>query len=557
MFIPREYQLTAHASTVGYLQNAGGVPIVAMPTGTGKSINIAMLAIEALNMGMGRVVMGTHVKELVQQNAARLRAAWPEAPMSIFSAGLGVKDLSGAIVYGGIASIRSAVEKLGKVSLFIIDECHLLSPNADAMYRQVLAALWQINPAMRVVGYTGTPYRMGQGLLTNPKDDIAPIFTDFAVNMTTMEWFNWFISQAYLSNLVSMATHTVLDVSGVSTSGGEFKQSELTAKLNGQDKEHLAALKEAISRGADRRKWLVFTAGVERADWVADMLNTMGVPSASVTSFTTDRDEKIEDFRNGRKYRAMVGNNIFTTGFDDPEIDLIVMLRPTKSTPLWVQMLGRGTRPLYAPGYDMLSLEGRYRSMQAGGKRNCLVLDFAKNTPSLGPVNDPRVPDLKGSGGGDIPLKVCPACGAYNFIAARQCAYCNAPFDMQGQRLTAEAYAGEIVRTVEPKMDWFKVNTVIYSVHRKQGGKPCVHVSYECGLRSFNEYLFPEHGTYQAKKARDWWRTRLIDPNNLALGTPPTADEFVKYKHLLRWPKKIEVHMNHEPYPEVTHYEYE
>jgi len=69
----------------------------------------------------------------------------------------------------------------------------------------------------------------------------------------------------------------------------------------------------------------------------------------------------------------MVNVGVLTTGFDFPEIDLIIMLRPTNSPVLWVQMLGRGTRP-------------------ADGKENCMVLDFAGNTPRLGPINDPMIP---------------------------------------------------------------------------------------------------------------------------------------------------------------------
>lgn len=558
MFItPREYQIRAHDTMLSYLDAAGGNPIIAMPTGTGKSVNIAMAAYQFIMHGKPRTLILTHVKELIRQNSERLLSAWPDAPISIFSAGLRRKELGEPILFAGIASIANVIDdtKLW-VDQLLIDECHLISPHGDTVYRTVINKLLEINPKMRIIGYTATPYRMGQGLLTDYVGDNRPLFTDLAVNMTGMDWFNWFISQAYLSNLVTKATRVVLDTSGVGTNNGDFRQGELIEKLSLQDKEHERACIELASAGQDRRKWLVFTAGIERAEWVANRLTYMGIPSTFVHSKTDpkDRDNRIAEYRAG-EWRCMCGNNIFTTGFDDPEIDLIGMLRPTKSTPMWVQMLGRGTRPLYAPGYDVSNVHGRFMAMQAGGKRNCLVLDFAKNTPTLGPVNDPRLPG-QSFGGGDLPVKICEHCGTYNFLGARVCFECGEPFP-PSSKLTAEAYAGEIISTEQAVAEWFKVNTVIYRVHQKGGSRPCVRVTYDCGFRQFDEWLFIEDPKGLGTMARKWWITRLKDPNDIAMGPPPTAQLFVEHQYKLKRPIKVEVYVNHKPYPEVLHYEYE
>lgn len=70
---------------------------------------------------------------------------------------------------------------------------------------------------------------------------------------------------------------------------------------------------------------------------------------------------------------VVVNNNVLTTGFDDPEIDLIAVLRHTASSPLWVQMLGRGTRPVYAPGFDLNTTGGRLAAIEVGQNKTVLL----------------------------------------------------------------------------------------------------------------------------------------------------------------------------------------
>src|SRR3546814_6440418 len=87
-------------------------------------------------------------------------------------------------------------------------------------------------------------------------------------------------------------------------------------------------------------------------------------------------------------FQMMVNNGILTTGFDFPGLDYISMMKATRRSSLWVQMLGRGTRPLYFPEFDLSDREGRLAAIAASQKQNCLVGDFAKNTESLGTIHD-------------------------------------------------------------------------------------------------------------------------------------------------------------------------
>src|SRR5690606_36427951 len=130
-------------------------------------------------------------------------------------------------------------------------------------------------------------------------------------------------------------------------------------------------------------------SGIEHAEHIAEFLTRFGIDCAAVHSKQSAEynDKAILAFKEG-SLRAIVNYGKLTTGFNHPGIDAIAMFRPTMSVPLWVQMLGRGTRP-------------------ADGKKDCLVLDYARNTPRLGPINDPVIPRRKGEGGGDPPVKVC------------------------------------------------------------------------------------------------------------------------------------------------------
>lgn len=553
----RDYQYQAVESVYSYFGNHTGNPVVAMPTGTGKSVVIALLTHTALTQWPNqRFMFLTHVQELIEQNAKALLRAWDQAPVGIFSAGLGKKETGYPITFGGTASVHHDPGAFGHIDILGIDECHLLSTGGDTMLQSIIKVLREKNPYLKVIGFSATPYRMGQGLITAQPRDGQRVFTDFAIDMTTMQWFNWFVEQGYLSKLVTMPTEAELDVSDVGMSGGDFNGGDLQRKLDGQDKEHFNACRELVTRGFNRRAWLVFTAGIERAEWVADTLTMMGVRTTFVHSKLekAERVERIRAYRAG-EFQCMVGNNIFTTGFDYPDVDLIGMLRPTRSTGLWVQMLGRGTRPVYAPGADLSTVEGRLWAIQMSTKAHgCLVLDFAGNAKELGPVNDPVLPHKKGAGTGDIPLKICPTCGVYQHLSARVCDNCLTPFPA-GSLLTKSAFSGDIMRTVDPVFEWFNVSAVIYRVHQKGNGRPMVRVSYHCGFRSFDDWVCIEHDRLLGKRARDWWRTR-VHSDYVAYGAPPTAVEFVKWKHLLKSPLRIKVQTNKQ-YPEVISYEYE
>lgn len=522
IFDARDYQLEAVKAFLAYFEENTGNPVIAMPTGTGKSIVLAMMLQAVFEFPEQRVMVLTHVKELIQQNYEKLMALWPRAPAGIYSAGLGRRDTHRKITFAGIASVAKRAAEFGKIDLVFIDEAHLVSPTQETMYIQFLTSLWQANQNIKIVGLTATPWRLGQGHITTDG-----IFTDVCFDITTMDAFNRLIAEGYLAKLIPRRTREALDVNGVHLRGGEFIAAELQLAVD-KDEVTQRAIDEALDLAADRNHWLVFASGVEHAIHITEALKDRGVPSVAIHSNLSgkDRDQALIDFKSG-KYRVAVNNNILTTGFDFPAIDCIIVLRPTASTVLWVQMLGRGTRP-----------------SPATGKADCLVLDFAGNTKRLGPINDPVIPRKKGEKGGVAPVKLCPACDTYNHASVRFCDKCGAEFTFE-VKIKSTADDTPLVRGEMPQVAVFRVDHVTYSKHQKLGKPDAIKVAYFCGLRKFNEYVCLEHIGYASRRARLWWAKRTPAP------PPHQTDKALEQVLNLPAPTHLRVWINKE-YPEIT-----
>jgi len=541
MLIARSYQTECVRCIWDYFEKDDGNPICVLPTGTGKSVCIAMF-LESVyrQFPSQKVLVLTHVKELIQQNFLKLLELWPGAPAGIYSSGLGRKDILQKIIFAGIASIIKVAHLLGRVDLIIVDECHLIGPNDKTMYQKFFAILKLVNPWLKIIGFTATDYRLGQGKLT---DGDNALFTGTCFNIATVEAFNRLIAEGYLSPLVPKPTKTLLDVEGLHLRGGDFIESEQQQAF---DKEHItrAAIIEALEYKDTRLSWLVFSTGVEHSENIADMLNEYGIKAVAAHSKMPDkqRDAAIRDFKAG-KYQAIVNNNILTTGFDHPPIDLILCLRATQSAVLWVQMLGRGTRP-YDPENPGKGICPRTFWKF---KENCMVLDYARNTKRLGPINDPVIPRPKGKGGGDAPVKECPQCECYMHASVRWCtgikndgSKCNYEFKFE-VKFKGVASSDELIKGEMPVVEVFKVDHINYNRHSKAGRPDSMKVSYYCGYRCFTEYVCVEHGGGPGGKAKEWIRKRAPEGSS---NLPTTVTELLEIAGDLKAATHIRIWVN-------------
>lgn len=536
---PHWYQTAAVSATFEYFNTGKRNPLIGLPTGTGKSVCLAMMVHQILTQWpTQRVLMLTHVSTLISQNCARLLEYWPCAPVGIYSAGLKQRDIAQPIVFAGIQSIYKKIALFGWRDVLFVDEAHLIGVAENAMYLRAIDDLRKINPNMVVIGLTATLYRMGLGDLTN-----GSIFDGISYDMTDMQGFNRLVAEGFLAPLYAKPTVNEYDVRKVGLVGGEFNKKQLEGATDVREPT-LRILEELVHFGQDRHKWIVFANGVNHAEHISEYLNQyFKIPTVAIHSKISNevRKERLQMYENDTM-RCVVNNNVLTVGYDHKPIDYIGMLRHTMSTGLHVQMAGRGTR---------VSPET--------GKTDCLYMDFAGNVRRLGPINDPVRPKLKGKSTGDAPVRICDACGVYNHASARVCFACGHEFALR-EKLYASARTDEVLRTDEPIIETFGVTRVLYARHvsKKEGAAPCIRVTYICGIRPFTEYILLDAPGGIGHESRDWWRLRMkIEPPTPKTCAPyaSATDAALTCTSQFRMPKNIRVHTN-RPYPKIQSVEF-
>lgn len=510
MIALRPYQRAAIDGLYAYFSEHDGNPLIVLPTGAGKSLTMAAFIKEAIEAYPStRILLLTHVKELIEQDAKAIINYWYEAPIGIWSAGVGQK-VKDQITVAGIQSIHTLPTKFAGTDIVIIDEAHLVSKKADTMYGRFMAALRKHNPKMKVVGLTATHYRMDSGLLT---DGETRIFTDIAYEADVGD----LIKAGWLCPLVAKNGATKADLSKVHTRGGEFVPSELQHAM---DKAELieGALDEVATYATDRNHILGFCAGVEHAQHCAERCRARGWTAAYVSGDMTsyERDRIIGDFKAGR-VRFLFNAMLLTTGFDAPHIDCILMLRPTKSTGLYVQIMGRGLR-------------------KHPSKENTLVLDFAGNVERHGPIDQIKVKKKreKGEGVSVAPVKECPSCHELLMTMVMKCPQCGHEFPASAPHGTEASEAVLVAALQEPKV--YTVDSVEYEYHDKMGKAPSMKVTYWCGPSGFTEWVpIEDTRSYVKKHAIYWFYARGITcpakvADALAMGTSIPAPDTITVK---------------------------
>lgn len=398
----REYQTRSLTMLYEWMERNSGNPCVSLPTGSGKSVVIAELCRQAVTeWPETKILMLTRSKELIEQNYAKLRTIWPNAPVGIYSASVGRKELGEPITIAGPLSIIKRLDQIGHIDLLICDECHDISHKDEGSYRKIISKLLEINQNLRVIGYTASPFRMGHGYITD-----KPAIFDSLIEPVSIEEL---IFKGFLSPLRSKLPKFQIGTDGVKKRGGEYIESELQKVVDTKDNNE-RMVNEVIEKALNRKCWMVFCTGVAHAQHIADLLNEKGIAAIAVTGDMpkTEREKAIEDFKSG-KIKAVTNVNCLSTGFDHGEIDLLVMARPTCSPGIYLQQGGRGLRI-------------------ADGKTDCMVLDFAGVVEQHGPITAVRPPPKKGDKVGEAPVKICENCQEICHLSVRVCPACGAEF---------------------------------------------------------------------------------------------------------------------------------
>ena len=355
----------------------------------------------------------------------------------------------------------------------LVHNCHMVNHKDEGGYRQLLNELTAINPSLRVVGLTATPYRLGHGLITD-----KPALFDALIEPVSIEEL---IFKGYLATLRSKQTGLKLDTSGVHKRGGDFIESELQAAVDTDDNNE-AMIDEVIKRAEGRKSWMFFATGVRHAEHLRDILLSRGISAVAVTGNMAkkEREQAIADFKSG-KITAITQVGCLNVGFDHPDIDLLVMARPTMSPGLYLQMAGRGMRP-------------------KSHTDHCLVLDFAGVVETHGPITNVQPPKKGRDGNGEAPVKVCDNCGELCAIAVSICPACGHPFP-EPERKKLELRDDDIMGLEGKDLE---VSSWNWRRHvSRASGKEMLSCTYYGSLsdKPITEYLPVLHDGYAGQKA--------------------------------------------------------
>ncbi len=459
--------------------------LVSVPTGGGKSLIQAFLIKAAHKKNPDSVfICLCHVKELIEQNYNELKTIWPDAPAGIVCAGLGKFQTYRKIIFTTIQTFYGRVDQFRdkNVRFVLIDEAHLIPQSDSSRYRSVLQKLNRDNENLRTLGLTATPYRLDNGVLYGKEKSY---FSDLVYEVDVLN----LIKNGYLAPVTSTRGKSEINTAGVKIVAGDFNKKEIEDRALEVTAQAIA---EMIRLARNRKKWLIFACGIKHAELITEILQSQGIAGAILTGKTNkhERAQMIRDYKNDN-LKVLVNVNVLTTGFNVANIDMISMMRPTQSTSLYVQMIGRGMRT-------------------APNKENCLVLDFSGNIARHGPVDNPVIaePKTKKERDGER-IKKEPVDKWRDQIRAKI-------------SLNPQVSDAAILSTEIDDRAWLRVKSTKMNVHRKPGRPNSVCVRYT----TFDGIIIREWASPENPKAARFY-TQFCRTLGLTAPYPATAAEFV------------------------------
>ncbi|HCG6557621.1 TPA: DEAD/DEAH box helicase [Vibrio parahaemolyticus] len=390
MYTLRPYQADSVKAVIHYFRKHSTPAVIVLPTGAGKSLVIAELA----RLAKGRVLVLAHVKELVEQNHAKYEGYGLKG--AIFSAGLGRKETDQQVVF---ASVQSVVRNLdsfkNQFSLLVIDECHRVPDDKNSSYQKVITHLRELNPGIKVLGLTATPYRLGMGWIYqyHTRGQVRTEESRFFLDCIFELPIRYLLDENFLTPARMMDAPVLsYDFSQLKPANtGRYKEAEMDMVIDKAKRATPQIVEQIIQYARERKGVMIFAATVRHAQEIHGLLPEGETAIVIGDTPTPERDAIIQAFKN-REIKYLVNVSVLTTGFDAPHVDLIAILRPTESVSLYQQIVGRGLR-------------------LSEGKNECLVLDYAGNSYDL---YQPEVGDPKPDSTSEIITIPCPACGFNN-----------------------------------------------------------------------------------------------------------------------------------------------
>ena len=394
----RPYQQEAVDATLKHFRKSDDSAVIVLPTGAGKSLVIAELA----RLARRKILVLTHVKELVEQNHAKYQSYGLTA--GIFSVGLKRKENRCQVTFASVQSVSANLDQFrDEYSLIIIDECHRVSGEESSQYQTIIELLRQQNDSLKVLGLTATPYRLAMGWIyryhyrgfvrgrSGDSDEQNKPFAHCIYELP----LSYMINRGYLTRpeLVDAAV-AQYDFSALSQNRfGEYAEKDVNQLLSKHQRVTRAIVEQVMELAVKRKAVMIFAATVDHAREITGYLPEHQTALITGATDLNERDLLIQRFKQ-QQLKYLVNVSVLTTGFDAPHVDFIAILRPTQSVSLYQQIVGRGLR-------------------LDEGKQDCLVIDYAGNSVNL---HHPEVGEKKPNPDSEPVQVFCPGCGFANIF---------------------------------------------------------------------------------------------------------------------------------------------
>lgn len=393
----RDYQLEAVQSVKQAWQKEKESVLAALATGAGKTTILAQLMTEVLNPEHQRGLVIAHTQEIIyqlydriaQQYAGRLDQLYTPH----FYKGLGIvmgvnDDPNARIVIATRQSLHpqrlKSLLKSGKFDYLFVDEAH--HALADNTYGAIVDALKAANPKLKILGLTATPKRTDRKALATIFDDIV---------------YQWLIpdgiDQGYLVPVTRVKVKTKVNLSGINTARGDYSQTKLISALKTANWQELSLQAFRTHISPTGRQCLAFLPSVEMSKNFARQLQADGIKAAHIDGETPkeERQHHLREYTLG-KLQVISNMAVLTEGFDAPATSAVFLARPTRSSTLFTQIVGRGLRLHPA-------------------KQDCLLIDMTVlDTKAL------EIGTLLGR------LLTCPDCMTDYYAGFKKCPQCGA-----------------------------------------------------------------------------------------------------------------------------------
>lgn len=556
-FSLRPYQQTCHDKLVEYLKSSVEPCLIDAAPAAGKSFLIAAIADFLYKVSGGkRVLCLAPSKELIEQNAGKYRLTGE--PCSIFSASAGSKSVKHKVVFGSPLTVKNAISKFANgYAGVVIDECHGITPTI----KYIIEEMRKKNETIRVIGFSGTPYRLGDGFIYRVDHNGRTVPDD----QTRNPYFHKLVHRVSAREMLEAGFITPMRIGAINasrydTSGlhlnrmGQYDAQDVDRAFVGHGRKTAAIVADVVNQS---RRYsggvMLFAATVKHAHEI--MASLPPAISAMVTGDTEkkERNSIIKKYKEG-EVRYLVSVGTLTTGFDVPHTQVIALLRKTESSSLLTQIMGRAWRLHDGKEYSVLldyaeNIEEHfpdgdiYNPVIKAGKEKGESYQIQSKCPTCSYVNEfSCIPDYidteKDENGycvdvfgnrietefgplsshygrrcfGYVPIgqgkldrcnyrwsgKPCPACDEPNDIAARYCYVCKAELIDPNEKLVGQFKAFK-KDPYQPQCDEVISMDVKQSVSR--AGNSVMKVDWVTPFRVFTTYFMVDGKGHQQKDA--------------------------------------------------------